>query len=412
MTWLSSLWEHVAQAWRLLFRRRRSDLSHKSPPPQHYVCSEPTFDRSALLSLPDDILFEIVYRLTHSPHPTRTTSMNLVEQHTYKKGLPLASTSTKLANLFYSSLDNVCLSSTKVDDTAVQALATNAAHALRRLVLRDCHISNNALLSLKNAVHLRSLDLSFVTTINDIGLTSFCNAAAPRLTTLLLRSCPGITDAAMRTVGKCHQLHTLDLSYCKQLTDHGIVDVIAGCGSSLRLLAIAHIPSLTDHSLIGIGTFCPNLLQLCARGLHFVTDIGFSSLCSGIGKNIEGIDVTACNGLTRDATLRSFRFYCPKIYAHIMPAFAARTLRQIIISTLRQNIFIVHGSDPLSGNETVHTVLIDNGDIVSASLLSSGTIDLSLLGVVLCKSYGSGLNDDTKKMLEVDYGIPTTSLTD
>ncbi|KAI0567216.1 hypothetical protein FGB62_4g066 [Gracilaria domingensis] len=412
MTWLSSLWEHVAQAWRLLFRRRRTDVAQASPPNQRTVPSHPPSDRPSLLSLPDDILFEIVYTLTHSPHPTRTTSMNLVEQHTYKNGLPLASTSTKLANIFYGSLDNVCLSSTKVNDAAIQALATNAAHSLRRLVLRDCQVSNSSLFSLKNAVHLRSLDLSFVTSINHIGLTSFCNAAAPRLTTLLLRKCPGITDAAMHAIAKCHQLHTLDLSYCDQLTDDGIYQVAAGCASSLRLLAIAHIPSLTDHSFAAVGSYCTNLLQLCARGLLWVTDIGFASLCEGIGKSIEGIDVTACNGLTRDATLRSFRFFCPKIYAHIMPAFAARTLRQIIISTLRQNIFIVHGSDPVTGNETVHTVLIDNGDIVSASLLSSGTIDLSLLGVVLCKSYGSGLNDDTKKMLEVDYGIPTTSLTD
>ncbi|PXF47517.1 F-box/LRR-repeat protein 2 [Gracilariopsis chorda] len=413
MTWFASLWERVfAHAWRLLFRRRRPDSSQ--PPvtnaPQEKKKHSP--ERPALLSLPDDVLLEIIYRLTHSPHPTRTNSMNLVEQHTYKNGLPLATTCTKLASVFYNSLDNVCLSSTNVNDAAIQSLATNASDALRRLVLRDCHVSNNSLFALKNAPYLRSLDLSFVRSIDHVGLTAFCNAAAPRLTTLLLRLCPGVNDAAMNAVAKCRQLHTLDVSYCKQLTDTGIRRVVSGCGSSLRLLAVAHIPCLTDQSFAAIGTYCTNLLQLCARGLQFVTDIGFASLCEGVGKGVEGIDVTACNGLTRDATLSSLRLHCPKIYTHIMPAFAARSLRQIIISTLRQNIFIVHGSDPTSGNETVHTVLIDNGDIVSASLLSSGTIDLSLLGVVLCKSYGSGLNDDTKKMLEIDYGIPTISLTD
>lgn len=95
-----------------------------------------------------------------------------------------------------------------------------------------------------------------------------------------------------------------------------------------------------------------------------------------------------------------------------MPKFASKSLRQILVSTLRQNIFIVHGSDPNSKRDTVHTVLIDNGDIVSASLLSSGTTDLSMLGIVLCKSYGSGLDDSTKRMLEDEYGIPTSSLAD
>lgn len=415
MTWLFSLLERfIVRAWRLLFPRSSKEVCKHSTSirPDIPIRKSNPCPPISLLSLPDDILFEIVRTLTHSPHPTRTTSMNLVEQHTYKNGLPLASTSKKLAKVFYNSLDNVCLSSTKVDDAAVQALSTNASHALRRLVLRACHVSNVSLQSLKNVPNLRSIDLSFVNTIDYTGIIAFCSATAPRLTTLLLRRCPGVSDAAMSAIAKCHQLHTLDLSYCKKLTDTGIVRVTSGCSSSLRLLAIAHIPSLTDQSFAAVGSFCTNLTQFCARGLSYVTDIGFAALCLGIGNTAEGIDITSCNGLTRDATLRSLRLHCPRIYSHIMPAFAARSLRQIIISTLRQNIFIVHGSDPHSGKETVHTVLIDNGDIVSASLLSSGTIDLSMLGVVLCKSYGSGLTDDTKKMLETDYGIPTTSLTD
>lgn len=50
-------------------------------------------------------------------------------------------------------------------------------------------------------------------------------------------------------------------------------------------------------------------------------------------------------------------------------------------------------------------VLLDNGDIHSANILSAGTTDLSLLGVVLCKSYGSSLDDATKQMLTRSYGI-------
>lgn len=240
MTWFASLWERVfAHAWRLFFRPRRprssqpvtnAPLEHKKHSPQ----------RASLLSLPDDILLEIIYRLTHSPHPTRTNSMNLVERHTYKNGLPLASTCTKLASVFYNSLDNVCLSSTNVNDAAIQSLATNASHALRRLVLRDCHVSNNSLRALNNAPHLRSLDLSFVRSIDHDGLTSFCNAAAPRLTTLLLRLCPGVNDSAISAVANCRHLHTLDVSYCKQITDKGIESLVAGCGPSLRLLAISY----------------------------------------------------------------------------------------------------------------------------------------------------------------------------
>ncbi|CDF40930.1 unnamed protein product [Chondrus crispus] len=102
--------------------------------------------------------------------------------------------------------------------------------------------------------------------------------------------------------------------------------------------------------------------------------------------------------------------YCPNIFARIVPSYFDKTLEQVLVSTLRHNIFIVHGSDPMTSRSTVHTVLIDNGDIVSASLLNSGTTDLSLLGIVLCKSYGSSLDEDAKEMLEEDYGIPTISM--
>lgn len=202
------------------------------------------------------------------------------------------------------------------------------------------------------------------------------------------------------------------MSYCSAITDIGLCQVAKGCASSLQLFAFAKVAVLTDRTFAAIGAHCTNIIQLCARGLPHVTDAGFEQLCRGIGNTAEGIDVTLCISLTRDATLRSLSRYCNHIYRQLMPCFAARSLSQIIISTLRQNIFIVHGSDPGNRNETVHTVLIDNGDIVSASLLSSGTTDLSVLGIVLCKSYGSALDDVTKKMLENDYGIPTSLLMD
>lgn len=393
-----------------------STCSLSSPSPTAQLCS--TSDGKPplhLLSLPDDLLLEIMRHLTHCQHDSASyPSQQVVEARSYASACALTAVSKRTADLFYASLDNVSLASSAVTDHVIESLARRAGPVLKRLVLRgSVNVTNATLHALaQHSSQLRSLDLSFLRAVDGHGLAPLCAMAGSRLRHLLLRKCARIDDSALQAIAACYNLHTLDISYCSRITDVGMDYLVTYSGHSLRLFAMAYDTALTDKSFVAIGRYCKSLVQLCARGLPFVTNAGFAQLCTGIGNSVEGIDVTLCCSLTRDATLRTLGLYCQRIYVHIMPKFASRPLRQIIISTLRQNIFIVHGSDPESGKDTVHTVLIDNGDLVSASLLSSGTTDLSMLGIVLCKSYGSTLNEETKQMLEDDYGIPTSALTD
>lgn len=368
-----------------------------------------------LSALPDDVLLHIVRMVTHCHHDNPThPPQNVVELRSYTSSVGIASVNRQFSELFYASLDNVTFATSHITDQEIDMLARRAAGALKRLVLRgSVNITNASLRSLAfNASLLRSIDLSFVQSVDASGLAPFCAAAGPRLHHILLRKCIGVDDDALRALAPCVNLHTVDVSYCPRVTDNGMRYFLEHGGRNLRFLAFAHDAALSDFTFEAVGMYCKNLVQLCARSLPFVTDIGFARLCRGVGHTIAGIDVTSCCSLTRESTLRSLRRFCRQVYFHIMPDSASRSLRQIIISTLRQNIFIVHGSDPNTGKDTVHTVLIDNGDIVSASLLSSGTTDLSLLGIVLCKSYGSKLSNETKQMLETDYGIPMTALAD
>eukprot|EP00177_Eucheuma_denticulatum_P001608 GFKZ01002881.1.p1 GENE.GFKZ01002881.1~~GFKZ01002881.1.p1 ORF type:complete len:434 (-),score=30.92 GFKZ01002881.1:437-1738(-) len=389
-----------------------TETSH-SPAP-HSASSTPSKPLN-LLALPDDILHEIVTYVTHSFHDSPAQgSLLVVEERSYIDAIALTETCTTLRRHFNAALDNVCFSSARVSDAVITSLAMRSAPVLKGLVLRGCEqLTDVSLASLAQHAHsLRALDLSFVNGVTDCGVAILCKATAQRLRKLLLRKCTGVGDVAMTGVAHCENLETLDISYCVNITDAGVTAVAKGCGQSLRLLAMSYNVRVGDVGLIALGEWCKGLIQLCARGLPKVSDLGFRKLCQGLGDSVEGIDVTDCTSLTRDSTLCALRSYCGKIYAHVMPGFSGKSLRQILVSTLRQNIFIVHGSDPNTGRDTVHTVLIDNGDIVSASLLSSGTTDLSKLGIVLCKSYGTALDDCTKMMLESDYGIPTGSLAD
>lgn len=428
MSWLSALCDRIfchvtstiasSSPRSLSYYRRHTSVDHDANP--HTSTSPASAPGSSnrpeplnLLSLPDDVLLEIVRHATHCSDNNRSPgALHVVEHRSFKASAALAAVSQKTATLFYASLDNICLASAQISDPIIESISRRAGPSLKRLVLRGCtSVTNASLHSLaRHASTLRSLDLSFLSHISHDGLKPLCNATHGTLRHLLLRECAGVNDAALRAIARCSKLETLDLSYCTRVTDRGMEVLLYGAGAALRLLALAHNDGLTDNSLISIGRYCKSLVQLCARAWPLITDHGFERLCAGVGCTVEGIDVTQCPSLTRNATLHTLSRYCDKIYAHVKPKFASRTLQQIIISTLRQNIFIVHGSDPVSGKNTVHTVLIDNGDLVSASLLTSGTTDLSKLGIVLCKSYGSALNEETKQMLEKDYGIPSTIL--
>lgn len=374
-----------------------------------------------LFDLPDDLLREIVRHLTHRSHDSPSyPAQNVVEPTTYASGANFALASRGSCRLFYDTLDDVSLASIRHGGRVASMLAMRSGHVLKRLVLRGAkNVSNDALVQLaRHARQLKCLDLSFIETVTSDGLIPICEAVQDTLRFLLLRKCTGVDDKALTDgVAKCRRLETLDMSYCFLVSDIGLTAVVRGGSSdTLTMLAVAHCPYLTNATFAGIGQHCRYLRQLCARGLPDIDNDAVALLCDGRAKtgwSLEGIDVTLCQGLKRDTTLNHLQMYCPRIARNLRMAQGKhRSLKQVIISSLRANIFIVHGSDPESGKDTVHTVVIDNGDLVSASLLSSGTTDLSLLGIVLCKSYGSSLSNETKQLLEIDYGIPSNALSD
>ncbi len=361
-----------------------------------------------LLDLPDDVLQLILRCLTRPPRtPIVEGDVSGVQLATLRQALPVAQTCKRLHSLLYSTLDNVCLWSPNLEDAELKQLAKNAGPHLRRLVVRGCvKLTNDSVYSLTlYARRLRAIDLSFVCEVSDSAIETFCSSTSGTLEKLLLRKCNKLTDLSLIAAGKCTSLEIVDFSYCSLITDTGVDALVAGCGNNLRLLSMSFCGLLSDATLRSIGQHCSALQQLCARGLPKITDLGFATLCAGVGATVEGIDVLDCTSLTRDPVVEALRKHCPKIAGGAENDTEGKTLRQILVTTLRANIFIVHGCDPKSGRDTIHMVLVDNGDIVSANILSASTTDLSLLGVVLCKSYGSSLDEETKHELTQKYGI-------
>lgn len=255
---------------------------------------------------------------------------------------------------------------------------------------------------------LRAVDFSFVPHISDCGVTAICSALGKQLEKLLLRKCTKLTDVSLRAIAECTRLETLDISHIgAALTDEGFSVMVAGCGPSLHLLSMSNNPSLSDESFCAIGMWCNSMVQICARGLPLVTDVGFEGLCQGIGQAVRGVDVIDCTGLTKSGVIGALTRFCPAI-SLVDPE--NHSLRHVLISGLRTNIFIVRGIDPMSKMDTVHTCLVDTGDIGSACILMAGTTDLSLVSLVLAKNFGTALDEMTVQMLSTSYGLPTELL--
>lgn len=332
-----------------------------------------------------------------------------------RAALPAGESCRAMGDAMSRAMDAVCMPPPATDDTHVGSLARRTGTALRDLVLRSCaRVSDIGVLAVAaHATRLRAVDLSFVPGVTDRAVQSLCLSAAGTLTKVLLRKCERLTDLSADAIAGLAEPTVVDLSYVPHLTDAGVSSLAAGAGSTLRMLSIAHCPLLTDASLSSLGKSCSSLDQLCARALPKVTNAGFETLCAGVGLDIAGIDVLDCPGLTREGVLRSLREHCPRVCGQMPESgIETRSLRHIIVTTLRSNIYIVQGCDPASGRDTIHMLLVDNGDIVSANILSAGTTDLSLLGTVLCKGYGTSLDQETKEMLASDYGILPSMLSD
>lgn len=377
-------------------------------PSRHISPPAPSF-----LDLPEDVVDTVVRVVSRVPeNPSDGGSpASCVDAAGFARGLRLALTCRSLADRFFTSLDAVTLPSVStLSDDAVASIARRAGPATQRLVLRSCAslTDSSALAVAACMTSLRAVDFSFVPHITDTGVTAICGALGDRLEKLLLRKCTKLTDVSLGAIGTCTRLETLDISHVgPALTDEGVAAMVAGCGRNLRLLSISNNPSLSDDTFFAIGAWCANLVQICARCLPLVSDTAFEALCQGIGHSVRGVDVIDCPGLSKGAVVSALTRYCPAI-SLIDPE--NHSLRHVLISGLRTNIFIVRGIDPMSKMDTVHTCLVDTGDIASACILMAGTTDLSLVSLVLAKNFGTALDEMTVQMLSNSYGLPTELL--
>ncbi|KND00347.1 uncharacterized protein SPPG_04670 [Spizellomyces punctatus DAOM BR117] len=199
-----------------------------------------------------------------------------------------------------------------------EALAT--CTRLRTLCIPWLSIPDHSLHILFSAVILlEHLDLSS-TLITDTTVASILTSC-PRLATIILDSCPQITDETL-----CHlaQSNVKNASLSRaSITDSGILAFARGRGAEVDKLCVCGAKDLTDFSMQILGKHCTQIRLLDIANCRNITHRGLLSFIEPEHgrKNIwmRHLNLTGTSGMITNETIASVLGACPNLVTVLTP---------------------------------------------------------------------------------------------
>ncbi|KAK6246313.1 hypothetical protein QUC31_001085 [Theobroma cacao] len=206
----------------------------------------------------------------------------------------------------------------QLEDNAVETIA-NFCHDLQDLDLsKSFKLSDRSLYALAHGCpNLTKLNISGCLSFSDEAveyLTNFCR----KLKILNLCGCvKAATDRALQAIGRnCNMLQSLNLGWCENVGDLGVMSLAYGC-PDLRCLDLCGCVLITDDSVIALANEC---LHLRSLGLYYcrnITDRAMYSLAHSRVKNkpsmwqsmkgrydeegLRSLNISQCTALTPSA---------------------------------------------------------------------------------------------------------------
>ena len=158
-----------------------------------------------------------------------------------------------------------CLRTSGVSDArALERVVASSGPRLRAVGLRACAVTEQLTSTMAAACpHLEAVDLSN-SRVDDDGIGLLALQCGPGLKQVALRGC-FITDAALSSLALgAPQLQTLDVGWCREISDRGMQKFAAHtCLTALDLSKCAQLSFKTVRQLAGL----PDLKKLTAAGM-------------------------------------------------------------------------------------------------------------------------------------------------
>ncbi|KAJ4795474.1 F-box/RNI-like superfamily protein [Rhynchospora pubera] len=173
-------------------------------------------------------------------------------------------------------------------------LISTGCHNLETLNLYRCNITDAGLQSIARSSHiLKNVNLSYCLNITDHGLNALCSGC-PKLHSLIINSCKGIVGTGLK--GSPPTLTYLEAENC-MLSSEGVHESVSGPG--LEYLNLSHPASLSRHGdglgNIGLG-YARRLRFLNLRMCRHMSDESASAIAKGCPM-LEEWNLALCHGI-------------------------------------------------------------------------------------------------------------------
>ncbi|XP_072958090.1 uncharacterized protein [Typha angustifolia] len=200
------------------------------------------------------------------------------------------------------SLKRLYLSGCKsVTDNLLCALSTSTLQ-LEELELAGCNkITDSGLSSLANGCHhIKCLDVSKCSKVGDVGVSRIAEVSSSSLMSLKLLDCYHVDDKCIFALAKsCHNLKTLVIGGCRDITDESIISLVLACCHSLRTLRMDWCSNITDESMRCVLSNCRYLVALDIGCCDKITDGAFQVLgTQGFESRLKVLKASNCTRIT------------------------------------------------------------------------------------------------------------------
>ena len=165
-----------------------------------------------------------------------------------------------------------------LDDATLMAVLDGCASTLRTLCLRGCSlVGADALASVARLCpSLTDLDLDGVELATDTAMAAL-GESAPALQRLVLKGCVQLSDDAIGALAAgCPGLTALSLNKLPALSDAALVALRRSCAASLTSLDISWCRGLTDHGVGALVDACDALEELSVWGCTQLTRLFYN----------------------------------------------------------------------------------------------------------------------------------------
>lgn len=366
-----------------------------------------------LLDLSDDVLMNII---THILSPAREGFRKIVTEEGIKASLNFALSCKSLHKIWLKSMHDLELwVSGNLNDKGLLSIVKGNGSYIHRLGIRKCEkLSANILKSIPiYCSNLRSIDLSYLTKVNNSMIVDLTKRSSASLNFLALHECNAITEEGLLSIAEhSTSLRFLDIGGIRAVDDTIIGKISENLGSTLKTLILSNCTEITDSSMVSLGSHCQNLMSLTMRNLPLLTDNGLHSLVStgSLGAKIQILDVLDCNGLTLNGYFSTMESYCPHVFRYLEESnyiqhFGERCLRDNIIATMPGLIYRISATDAFRRRPALYFLLLDESTLRPFRVsVQSKSLNLSDFGTVLVSNFGKRPTVHTKHVLLERFG--------